>query len=132
MPLTVKIFSFSYLKSGIPKDNTIHGGGFVFDCRYLCNPGRYPEYFILTGKDEAVKKLLEDKEDVKKFIRNVKSIISSAIENYTGRGFESLQISFGCTGGQHRSVYSAEKICTYILENYPDVNVVLNHIELNS
>lgn len=126
--LTVSINSFSYI-SGIPVDLTGNGGGFVFDCRSLHNPGRYDEFKMLTGKDEAVIEFLNKQSDVQEFLTDITSIIERAINNYTQRGFSHLMINIGCTGGQHRSVYCAEKLVEY-LNKFIDVNVILQHIEL--
>ncbi len=127
--LTVKIFSFSYLKSGIPVDDSGNGGGFVFDCRFIYNPGKFVEFQHLTGKDKEVIEVLDSKPEMQKFLSDVKSIIKSAIENYVTRDFTNLMVSFGCTGGQHRSIYSAEKINEFINNNFPQVKVEINHIE---
>lgn len=130
MSLTIKINSFSYLASGIPKDESGNGGGFVFDCRFINNPGRVEEFRNQTGKDKEVKDFLENQYAMNKFLENVKAIIEPAIENYLERSFTNLMINFGCTGGRHRSVYSAELIKEHIIGKYPSVTVKLNHIEL--
>ena len=127
--LKVEIHSFSYKKGGIPKDNSGNGGGFVFDCRGILNPGRIEEYKIQTGNDVAVQDYLEEKTQMPDFLNAIKTIVSINIEDYLARGFENLQINFGCTGGQHRSVYSAIKIAEFIKEKYPEVTVVINHDE---
>lgn len=127
--LKVEIHSFSYKKGGIPKDNSGNGGGFVFDCRGILNPGRIEEYKIQTGNDVAVQDYLEEKTQMPNFLSAIKSIVSINIEDYLARGFENLQINFGCTGGQHRSVYSAIKISEFIKEKYPEVELVINHDE---
>ena len=127
--LKVEIHSFSYKKGGIPKDNSGNGGGFVFDCRGILNPGRIEEYKIQTGNDVAVQDYLEEKTQMPDFLKAIKSIVSINIEDYLARGFENLQINFGCTGGQHRSVYSAIKLAEFIKEKYPEVEVVINHDE---
>ena len=127
--LNIEIHSFSYKKGGIPKDNTENGGGFVFDCRGILNPGRIEEYKVQTGNDIGVQEFLETKTEFPKFFKSIKSLLSISIENYLNRGFENLQINFGCTGGQHRSVYSAIKTAQFIRENYPDANVIIHHDE---
>jgi aminoglycoside/choline kinase family phosphotransferase len=125
--LTVRISSFSY-KKGIPHDPSGNGGGFVFDCRAIHNPGRYSEYKHLTGKDPQVQEFLEEKSTIASFMASVISLVSQSVEVYSSRGFSHLSVSFGCTGGQHRSVYAAEKLAEYLRNNYP-VTVVLQHIE---
>lgn len=125
--LTVSVNSFSY-KRGIPVDESGHGGGFVFDCRALNNPGRYEQYKDLTGKDLKVIEFLQKEQDVKDFISHVKSIIDMSVENYLKRGFSNLMINFGCTGGQHRSVFMAEYFSNYLRDKY-NVNVVKRHRE---
>lgn len=127
--LDIDIHSFSYKKKGYPKDETGNGGGFCFDCRGILNPGRIEEYKLQTGKDQAVQEFLETKTQMPQFLEGIKSVISITIENYIERGFENLQINFGCTGGQHRSVYSAEKIAQYIQEKYPQAQVKVTHDE---
>lgn len=129
MSLTVDIHSFSYKKGGIPKDDTGNGGGFTFDCRGILNPGRVEEYKLQTGRDTGVQDYLAAKTDMPKFLELIKNLISISIDNYLERGFEHLQINFGCTGGQHRSVYSAETIAAFVREKYPEVTVKINHDE---
>jgi RNase adaptor protein for sRNA GlmZ degradation len=125
--LTVRISSFSY-KRGIPKDPSGNGGGFVFDCRAIHNPGRYLEFKHLTGKDIQVQEFLEKKSTMADFLSAVFKLVSHSVEVYSSRGFSHLCVNFGCTGGQHRSVYAAEKLAEYLKNNYP-VMVVLQHIE---
>ncbi|MBS1551331.1 MAG: ATP-binding protein [Bacteroidetes bacterium] len=130
MPLKISLHSFSYKKSGIPRDNTGNGGGFIFDCRFIYNPGRKEEFKSLTGHDTAVIKFLDSQKEMKKFLENVFDIIDHAIENYSERNFTDLMIGFGCTGGQHRSVYCAEKTKIHIKKKYPGVIVVLHHDQI--
>ena len=126
--LTVTIHSFSY-KKGIPQDLTPNGGGFVFDCRALPNPGRFPEYKNATGKDQTVINYLESYQEVTLFKELTTQLVSQAVENYLERKFSHLMISFGCTGGQHRSVYFAEKLAELLKEQYPTLNIILTHRE---
>ena len=125
--LTVRIYSFSYRK-GIPDDASGNGGGFVFDCRAIHNPGRYDEYKHLTGRDEPVRIFLDREEAMQEFLRNTYSMVDYAVEKYLSRGFKNLMVSFGCTGGQHRSVYSAEHLAHHLAEKY-GVRVILTHRE---
>ena len=125
--LTVQINSFSY-KRGIPVDESGHGGGFVFDCRAVHNPGRYEEYRNLTGKDKKVIDFLDKRQDMKVFLKQSQSLVEQAIENYLERGFTNLMVSFGCTGGRHRSVYSAEYLASMLDKEY-DLKIELKHRE---
>jgi aminoglycoside/choline kinase family phosphotransferase len=125
----VSVNSFSY-KKGIPKDMSGHGGGFVFDCRALPNPGRIEEFKSLTGLDEPVKKFLSGKKEVTAYLTHIRKIIVQTVNEYRQRRFTRLMISFGCTGGQHRSVYCAERTREY-LERHFDVAVEINHRELS-
>ena len=123
-------YGFSYKKSGIPKDDTANGGGFVFDCRGILNPGRFEEYKEVNGRNKSVKDFLEQQTKMPDFLNNVYNIIDIAVEDYIKRGFHSLMISFGCTGGCHRSVYAADAVTRHLKNKYA-VNVQLNHIEQN-
>lgn len=125
--LKVRVNSFSY-KQGIPEDRTGNGGGFVFDCRGIHNPGRYEPYKELTGKDVAVINFLKSKSEIDNYLDSVFKTIDINLQNYLVRGFENLQINFGCTGGQHRSVYCAEATKKYIESKY-GVEVELHHLE---
>ncbi len=116
--LNIKIFSFSYKKSGIPHDPTPNGGGFVFDCRFIYNPGRKDEFKQLTGKDKSVIEFLNGNPEMQNFIKLTSEIVESAIDNYISREFTDLMVCFGCTGGQHRSVYAAEKMAAELKKTY--------------
>ncbi|MDE7096504.1 MAG: phosphotransferase, partial [Muribaculaceae bacterium] len=126
--LRVDVFSFSY-KVGYPDDLSGNGGGFMFDCRAMHNPGRYAAYRNLTGRDKEVAEFLERRGEVKAFLNNVRSLTDPAIERYLSRGFSHLQIGFGCTGGQHRSVYCAEKTADHIRKTFPEVDLHLTHVQ---
>lgn len=125
--LTLRIFSFSY-KQTLPTDESGNGGGFVFDCRGILNPGRIEVYKKQTGRDIAVKKYLEEQTQMPLFLKNVFDILDISIENYLVRGFEHLMISFGCTGGQHRSVYAADATAKYFEEKYR-IKCIVHHLE---
>jgi len=126
--LKIDIYSFSYKKKGIPKDPSVHGGGFVFDCRVLPNPGREEQYKKLSGLDQAVRDYLSGIEEVHTFLDSVRSLASLSIDNYIERGFDHLMFSFGCTGGQHRSVYCAEALLDFVKKSY-SVDVEIHHNE---
>ena len=126
--LTVTINSFSF-KKGYPNDFCGNGGGFVFDCRALPNPGREPEFKTKTGRDWEVIDYLMAKPPVHIFLDHVKGIVSQSIENYKERHFSNLMISFGCTGGQHRSVFFAQTIYEWLKKEHPGIHLILNHIE---
>ncbi len=115
--LTVTVGSFSY-KKGYPSDPSGNGGGFVFDCRAIRNPGRYERYRRFTGRDEAVIRFLEDDGEVLTFMSHAETLVGASIERYLARGFNSLSVWFGCTGGQHRSVYCAESMARFIRETF--------------
>lgn len=126
--LEVKVYSFSYMK-GIPHDPSGNGGGYVFDCRSIHNPGRYEPYRKLTGRDEPVIKFLEDDGEITEFLSHVYAVVDAHVETYRRRGFSNLMVCFGCTGGQHRSVYSAEHVAAHLSQKYPDIRVRLIHRE---
>jgi len=126
--LTVTVNSFSFRK-GYPNDFSGNGGGFVFDCRALPNPGREPEFKTKTGRDWEVIDYLMAKPPVHVFLDHVKSIVSQSVDNYKERHFSNLMVSFGCTGGQHRSVFFAQTIYEWLKATYPDIHLKLNHIE---
>ncbi len=128
--LTVTVFSFSY-KKGYPEDLSGNGGGFMYDCRAMHNPGRYKEYKNLTGRDRAVIDFLEERGEVQEFIAAAEIPVLNAVERYLARGFTSLQVGFGCTGGQHRSVYCAEAMAREIKKHFPSAKVKLIHREQN-
>ncbi len=129
--LTITINSFSYKKQGYPLDYTENGGGFVFDCRALPNPGRIPELRDFTGRENPIIEFLESKAEVRSFFTNISAIVNQSVDNYLERGFDNLQLNFGCTGGKHRSVYNAELMAKH-LQKYSDrISVQLNHIQLD-
>ena len=128
-PLVVRVFSFSYTK-GIPEDESGNGGGYVFDCRSTHNPGRYEPYKKLTGLDEPVIRFLEDDGEILNFLDSVYKLADAHVRRYIQRGFTSLMFSFGCTGGQHRSVYSAQHLAEHIHEKF-GVEVRIVHREQN-
>ena len=128
-PLVVRVMSFSY-KKGIPADPSGNGGGFVFDCRAVNNPGKYERYTHFTGMDEPVIKFLEEDGEMLPFLEQAYQLVDFSVKRYMDRGFQNLMVSFGCTGGQHRSVYSAEKMAQHINEKF-GVEVQLIHREQN-
>jgi aminoglycoside/choline kinase family phosphotransferase len=125
-PLVVNVQSFSFIKTGYPKDETKNGGGFVFDMRGILNPGRFDDYKHLSGLDKPVKDFLEQQTKMPEFLIGIYSVIDISVEDYIKRGFEHLEINFGCTGGQHRSVYAAEAVARH-LRNKFKVKIELNH-----
>ncbi len=124
--LTVQINSFSY-KRGVPVDDSSNGGGFVFDCRSVHNPGRYEQYKAFSGRDETVQQFFRNECEMTDFLEHVFALIDRSVEKYLERGFTSLMVNFGCTGGQHRSVYSAEMLNKHLTAKFLDQNV---HIKL--
>jgi len=128
--LTVRILSFSFHR-GLPKDESGHGGGFVFDGRCLPNPGREERFKTLTGRDAPVIDYLNQEQSVHQFLASVMSLVDASVGNYQQRGFKNLMVSFGCTGGQHRSVYLAEQVAKR-LRGRNGIDVVLRHRELES
>lgn len=123
--LSVQINSFSY-KVGMPKATNSHGGGYVFDCRGILNPGRYAAYKYLTGNDEMVRQFLERETKMPDFMNYVYALVSINVDDYIARGFEQLSVSFGCTGGQHRSVYAANQLAAYLRTRY-NLDVTVSH-----
>lgn len=124
-PLVVEVNSFSY-KKGIPADNSTNGGGFVFDCRGIINPGRQEQYKKLTGRDKPVQDYLSQRTTMNVFLNSVFDLVDISVENYIPRKFSHLQINFGCTGGQHRSVYAAEQTARHLRNKYK-LKVELSH-----
>jgi aminoglycoside/choline kinase family phosphotransferase len=125
-PLVVRISSFSFIKNGYPVDDTGNGGGFVFDMRGILNPGRFDEYKYLSGLDKPVKDFLEQRTKMPDFLNSMFSMVDISVEEYIKRGFEHLSVNFGCTGGQHRSVYAAEALARH-LRNKFKVKIELKH-----
>jgi aminoglycoside/choline kinase family phosphotransferase len=128
-PLTVRVFSFSFHREGVPKDESGNGGGFVFDGRSLPNPGREERFKNLTGKDAPVAEYLNQQESVHRFLDHVTPLVDASVAAYQSRGFKNLMVSFGCTGGQHRSVYLAEQLANHLRANN-GVKVAVKHREL--
>jgi len=125
--LTVTIYSFSFRK-GIPEDESGNGGGYVFDCRSTHNPGKYEQYKSMTGNDLPVIEFLEKDGEILRFLESVYSLVDFHVSRFLERDFTHLQVSFGCTGGQHRSVYCAEHLAGR-LSAVPGVRVHLIHRE---
>ncbi len=127
--LEVRVYSFAY-KKGIPEDNSGNGGGYVFDCRAINNPGKFERYNNVTGLDEPVIKFLEEDGEIVRFLDTIYPLIDQHVKRYMERNFTNLMISFGCTGGQHRSVYAAQKMAEHISQKF-GVKVSLIHREQN-
>ena len=127
--LEVKVVSFAY-KKGIPNDASGNGGGFVFDCRAINNPGKYERYNHFTGLDEPVIQFLEEDGEITTFLAHVYDIVDASVKRYMDRGFTNLMVCFGCTGGQHRSVYSAQHLAEHLNKTF-GVKVDLVHREQN-
>jgi len=125
-PLVVSIASFSY-RNGVPADTAGNGGGFVFDCRGILNPGRVASMKTKTGRDKEVKDFLEQQTKMQEFLNSVFDIVDISVEDYIKRGFENLSVNFGCTGGQHRSVYAADALVRH-LRNKFKVKIELKHM----
>ena len=128
-PLVVTIYSFSY-KKGVPNDDSGNGGGFVFDCRAVNNPGKYERFQSLNGLDAPVIQFLEEDGEILKLLDNAYSMVDTSVKRYMDRKFTNLMVSFGCTGGQHRSVYSAQKMAEHISRKF-GIEVNLVHREQN-
>ncbi|HOZ50332.1 MAG TPA: RNase adapter RapZ [Chitinophagaceae bacterium] len=124
--LKILVQSFSF-KKGLPDDESGNGGGYVFDCRGILNPGRFDEYKKLTGRDQPVIDFLESETKMGDFLKHTQNIVDISVNDYISRGFENLQISFGCTGGQHRSVYCADAMAKYLKQKYK-VEVEVRHV----
>ncbi len=126
--LELSIYSFSY-KKGIPADSSDNGGGYVFDCRAIHNPGRYEPYKQLTGRDKEVINFLEKESNIADFLKSVYALLDAHCSNFIERGFQHIQVCFGCTGGQHRSVYCAEHLAEHLVAKF-DLKISLEHREL--
>ena len=126
--LTVTVSSFSY-KKGVPVYLSGNGGGFAFDCRAIHNPGRYAEYRDLTGCDAPVIDFIESNDEAALFLDAAMRMVDASVRRYASRGFTSLSVAFGCTGGRHRSVYCAGRMARHLAESFPDVRILLWHRE---
>ena len=126
MSLTINIQSFSY-KKGFPENKYGNGGGFVFDCRGIYNPGRLEAFKNKTGLDTEVQYFIDSQTEMQHFIKHAFGMVEITVNSYLERGFEHLQVCFGCTGGQHRSVYAVEKMTEYLQNRYPEVIFVKEH-----
>lgn len=127
--LTVTVISFSF-KKGLPTDASGNGGGYIFDCRSTHNPGKYEQFKHLTGHDQAVIDFLEQDGEILTFLDSVYRLVDHHVERFIERDFEHLQVAFGCTGGQHRSVYCANALAKHLQDAY-SVTIHLIHRELN-
>ena len=128
---TVEVSSFSY-QQGIPVDYSGHGGGFVFDCRALPNPGREERYRLFTGKDPIVEEFLAKESGVAAFLEHAQRLVDQSVETYLGRNFTRLSVWFGCTGGLHRSVYCAERMARHLRQKFPRISIIICHREIGS
>ncbi|MBS3771564.1 MAG: RNase adapter RapZ [Bacteroidales bacterium] len=126
--LTATVNSFSY-RRGIPYDNSGHGGGYVFDCRGILNPGKFERYMMLNGKDPEVVEFFEKNTKIYDYLEHTFQLVKTNLDNYIERSFSNLMINFGCTGGQHRSVFCAEWMANRIRNNY-DIVVKINHLDM--
>jgi RNase adaptor protein for sRNA GlmZ degradation len=124
--LNIDINSFSY-KKGYPTDDSGNGGGFAFDCRGIYNPGRIEQYKKQSGLDLPVQEFLTNETEMPNFLKLIYELVSINVDNYLSRGFENLQINFGCTGGQHRSVFAAEQTAMFLKSRYKDLNINIHH-----
>src|SRR5437667_1339900 len=129
--LVLRVFSFSFHGGSMPKDESGNGGGFIFDCRSIPNPGREERFKDLTGKDAPVIEYLTQQESSHQFFANVVALLGASLDAYQNRGFKNLMVSFGCTGGQHRSVYFAEQLAKHF-RGLPGLEVVVRHLALES
>lgn len=125
--LNINIKSFSY-RDEIPEDKSGNGGGFVFDCRGILNPGRIDEYKTKTGRDDAVILYLENETKMPEFLNLAIEMVEISVNDYINRNFTNLEINFGCTGGQHRSVYAADQMAKHLERRFPSVKINLLHV----
>lgn len=128
--LTVEVRSFSY-RRGLPYDASGHGGGYIFDCRAILNPGRYERYMMLSGRDQEVIDFFRKNTDIASFLEHAFQLVEMSIQNYREREFDHLMVAFGCTGGRHRSVYCAEQMAQWLKDNF-NLGVDLEHLDLNA
>jgi hypothetical protein len=126
--LRVQVVSFSY-RCGLPRDASGNGGGFIFDCRSIFNPGRKEEFRLLTGLDLPVALLLDGNRRMNEFMQHAFALVDATVERYLERSFRHLSVGFGCTGGQHRSVYAAQRMAEHVRKKYPQVEVAVKHRE---